>query len=87
MSCVSCFSCVDKSGRRSSIINEWAGEASVFGVTSKCASGGLRVSDERVGHEGKVSDGKQQQVLLCRFFFFSTVAWSISFSCGVYLEC
>ena len=29
----------------------------------------LRVSDERVGHEGKVSDGKQQQVLLCRFFF------------------
>ena len=29
----------------------------------------LRVSDERVGHEGKVSDGKQQQVLLCRNFF------------------
>ena len=48
----------------------------------------LRVSDERVGHEGKVSDGKQQQVLLCRFFF-STVVWSkeCAFSCGVYLEC
>ena len=48
----------------------------------------LRVSDERVGHEGKVSDGKQQQVLLC-IFFFSTAAWSkeCAFSCGVYLEC
>ena len=42
MSCVSCFCCVDKSVRRSSIINEWAGEpASVFGVAAKCASGGL----------------------------------------------
>ena len=41
MFCVSCFSCVDKSVRRSSIINEWAGEASVFGVTAKCASRGL----------------------------------------------
>ena len=34
------FSCFDKSVRRSSI-NVWAGEASVFGVTAECATGGL----------------------------------------------
>ena len=40
MSRVSCFSCVDKSVKRSSIISVWAGEATVFGVTAECASGG-----------------------------------------------
>ena len=39
MSCVSCFSCVDESVRRSFIISVWAGEATVFGVAAECAAG------------------------------------------------
>ena len=55
MSCVSCFSCVDESVRRlSPIINVWAGEASLFGVTAG-VSGELPVFasffHERVSHE------------------------------------
>ena len=84
MSYFFCFSCVDRSVRRSSIINVWAGEASVFEVPAG-VSGEFPV----FASFGRTSRSRR---LDNRYFFvdfFSSVPWSKKWavSCGVYLEC
>ena len=53
------------------MVNVWAGVAAMSGVAmERCRQGAwvcclcLRVSHERVGHEGLVNGGKRLQVLL-----------------------
>ena len=90
MSYVFCFSCVDRSVRRSSL--------SMYGqvrhLCLKCSAG---VSDEfpvfarfgRTSRSRRLDERRKSDdmVLLCRFF--SSVPWSKEWavSCGVYLEC